>query len=352
VRIGVASDGVNNTLTYRANDGEPFRPIITTDFRTSVTPQFFDFGSNVFYATSNRGRDKTALVRIDPARPAEEALVWAHPKVDLDGAAFSRKRKVLTLAAYDVDKPGRHYFDPATRQLFERIESKVPGYEINLQSATLDEDKFIVAAVSDRSQGTRYIYDAKADTLTKLGDISPWLNPAHMAPVRPVSYKARDGLEIPGYLTLPVGRPAKEPAVHRQPARRPVVPRPLGLQSRGAVPRQPRLLRAADELPRLDRLRPPVLGGELQAMGPRDAGRRHRRCAVARRAGHRRPQAAGHLWRQLRRLRHAVGHHEDPGPVRRSRQLRGRQQPVHLHEHDPAVLGAVQEADVRDGRQP
>jgi dipeptidyl aminopeptidase/acylaminoacyl peptidase len=209
VRMGVASDGVNNTLTYRANDGEPFRPIITTDFRTAVTPQFFDFGSNVFYATSNRGRDKAALVRIDPAKPGEETLVWSHPKVDLDGAAFSRKRKVLTLAAYDVDKPGRHYFDAVTRQLFERIEAKLPGYEINLQSATLDEDKFIVAAISDRSQGSRHIYDAKADTLTKLGDISPWLNPAHMAPVRPVTYKARDGLEIPGYLTLPVGRPAK-----------------------------------------------------------------------------------------------------------------------------------------------
>jgi dipeptidyl aminopeptidase/acylaminoacyl peptidase len=209
VRIGVASDGVNNTLTYRASESEPFRPIITTDFRTSVNPQFFDFASNAFYATSNRGRDKSALVRIDPARPGDETVIFEHPKVDLDGAAFSRKRKVMTLAAYDVDKPGRHYFDAQTRQLYERIESKLPGDVINFQSATLDEEKYIVAAANDRSQGSRYIYDVKADTLTKLGDISPWLEPEHMASVKPITYRSRDGLEIPGYLTLPVGRAAR-----------------------------------------------------------------------------------------------------------------------------------------------
>jgi dipeptidyl aminopeptidase/acylaminoacyl peptidase len=209
VRMGVVSDGVNNTLIYRNAESEPFKPIITTDFRTSVGPQFFDFDNKTIYATSNRGRDKAALVRIDPAAPGSETLVFENPKVDLSGAAFSRKRKVMTLAAYNEDKPGRHYFDATTRQLFERIEAKLPGYEINLQSATLDEDKFIVAASNDRSQGSRHIYDAKSDTLTRLGDITPWLNPAHMAPVKPITYRARDGLEIPGYLTLPVGKPAR-----------------------------------------------------------------------------------------------------------------------------------------------
>jgi len=209
VRIGVASDGVNNTLIYRADEREPFKPIITTDFKTSVGPQFFDADNKTVYAISNRGRDKSALVAIDPATPAEETLIFEHPKVDLFSASFSRKRKLMTQADYQVDKAERHYFDAQTRTLYGRIEAKLPGYEIGLQSATLDEDKFIVAAANDRSQGSRYIYDAKADTLSKLGDITPWLNPAHMAPMKPISFKARDGLEIPGYLTLPVGKPAK-----------------------------------------------------------------------------------------------------------------------------------------------
>ena len=54
-------------------------------------------------------------------------------------------------------------------------------------------------------------------------------------------------------------------------------PATLGLQSRGAVPREPRLRGAADELPRFDRLRAQVLGSLLQAVGRHDAGRHHRR---------------------------------------------------------------------------
>lgn len=209
VRMGVASDGVNNTLLYRARESEPFKPLLTTDFRTQVNPQFFDAANTKFYAVSNRGRDKSALVLIDPAKPNAEALIYAHPQVDLDGAAWSRVRQTLALAAYNVDKPGRHYFDAQTRQMFERLEKQLPGYTLALQSATLAEDKYIVAAANDRTQGARYLYDAKADSLTMLGEISPWLKPAQMATVQPIRYTARDGLEIPGYLTLPVGRAAK-----------------------------------------------------------------------------------------------------------------------------------------------
>lgn len=209
VRMGVASDGVNNTLLYRASEAEPFKALLTTDFRTQVNPQFFDAANAKFYAISNRGRDKAALVLIDPAQPDAETLIYAHPQVDLDGAAWSRVRQTLVLAAYNVDKPGRHTFDAETQRMFERLEQKLPGQSLMLQSATLAEDKVIVAAFNDRTQGARYLYDVKADSLSLLGEISPWLKPVQMAAMQPIRYTARDGLQIPGYLTLPVGRPAK-----------------------------------------------------------------------------------------------------------------------------------------------
>jgi dipeptidyl aminopeptidase/acylaminoacyl peptidase len=209
VRMAVASDGVNNTVLYREREDLPFQPLLSTDFRTSVNPQFFDAKNQRFYAISNRGRDKAALVLIDPAAPGVEHVVWTHPQVDLDGAAWSRARQTLAMVAFNVDKPGRHAFDPETKRMFDRLEARLPGHTLVLQSATLAEDKFVVAAFNDRTRGARHLYDAKADTLTLLGEISPWLDPAQMAPMKPIKYVARDGLEIPGYLTLPVGRPAK-----------------------------------------------------------------------------------------------------------------------------------------------
>lgn len=208
VRMAIASDGVNNALLYRDKEDEAFKPIITTDFRTSVSPVLFDFDNKKFYAASNRGRDKAALVLIDPAKPAAEAeqMVYAHPEVDVAGASYSRLRKVLTTANYVTDKPGEHFFDADTRQLMERLRAKLPGYEVNLQSATDDEQRFIVAAYNDRTQGARYVYDRKSDALVKMGDIAPWLPEARMARMQPISYKSRDGLTINGYLTLPAGK--------------------------------------------------------------------------------------------------------------------------------------------------
>ena len=99
LRAAVASDGLNTTLLYRDDEAAEFRPLITTDYRTSVHPAFFTFDDKKLYAQSNRGRDKLALVVIDPARPDVEEEIYAPQEVDLDAAAYSRKRRVLTLAS-------------------------------------------------------------------------------------------------------------------------------------------------------------------------------------------------------------------------------------------------------------
>ncbi|CAJ49646.1 alpha/beta hydrolase family protein [Bordetella avium] len=209
VRAAIVSDGLNTTLLYRDDEASPFRPLITTDYRTSVSPAFFTFDDKKLYALSNRGRDRQALVVIDPAQPDVEEKIFEADTVDLDGAGFSRKRKVLTLAAYQTDKPQHRFFDEDTRKLFDDLQGHLPGYEVSVQSWNLDEDRFIVAAYNDRTPGARYLYDARKDTLHKLADINPSLPEADMATVQPIQYTARDGLTIHGYLTLPKGRDPK-----------------------------------------------------------------------------------------------------------------------------------------------
>ncbi|OZI35790.1 S9 family peptidase [Bordetella genomosp. 1] len=209
VRAAVTSDGLNTTLLYRDDEAAPFRPLVTTDYRSSVSPVFFTFDDRKMYALSNRGRDKLALVVLDPAKPEAEELVYEPTEVDLDGAGYSRKRRVLTMAAYQTDKPQYKFFDDATQALYAKLKQHLPGYDLSLQGWNRDEDTFIVAAYNDRTPGSRYLYSARTDTLTKLADINPSLPEADMAPVKPVSYTSRDGLTIHGYLTLPVGREAR-----------------------------------------------------------------------------------------------------------------------------------------------
>jgi len=206
VRAAVRSDGLNTVLLYRSNERRAFKPLITTDYRTEVDIAAFSADNQRFYAISNRGRDKKALVIINPAQPDVEELVFEHPDVDVAGLNWSRLRKKVTDLSFVTDKSQRHYFDAVTQQRYRRIEAKVPGRQVHLQSGTRDEDKFIVAASNDRTPGTRYIFDVKTDSLTKLADINPKIAEQDMAPMQPVSYQSRDGLTLHGYLTLPPGR--------------------------------------------------------------------------------------------------------------------------------------------------
>ncbi len=211
LRAGVVTDGVNSSIVYRDTEADPFRTIVTTDFRESVDPLFFTFDDQRLYVNSNRGRDKKAIFEFDPKTAKEGRLIYENPTVDAYGLEFSRKRHVLTevvVRRLEDRAQGRRPGDaPRSTRTSQK---QLPGYEITLQSATKDETRFIVAASSDRTQGARYVYDAPKKSLTKLGDIQPWLPMSDMAPMKPITYRARDGLTINGYLTLPVGRPAKD----------------------------------------------------------------------------------------------------------------------------------------------
>jgi dipeptidyl aminopeptidase/acylaminoacyl peptidase len=214
VRAAVQTDGVNTELLTRASPDEPFKKVLSTNFRESVSPLFFTFDNKELYASSNLGRDKAAIVRLDPATGQEIEVLFEHPEVDTGRLLASDKRKVITAAAFTRDKQEYHFFDDWRRELQEKLEKKLPGTEVALSSMSRDEDKFIVIAHSDRSRGTFYYYDSNTDELRKLAEVSPWLDAEKLAPMEPVRIPARDGLELPGYLTLPPGvEPQDLPAV-------------------------------------------------------------------------------------------------------------------------------------------
>jgi dipeptidyl aminopeptidase/acylaminoacyl peptidase len=208
LRMATRSAGLQAIIQHRADETGDFKPIITVDYKTEVTPLFFTADNARFYAISNRGRDKKALVVIDPNRPEVEEVLYVHPDFDVGGANWSRALKKLTQVEWVGAKTDRKFFDDRYAKLYATLEAKLPGKEILLQARNKPEDKFIVAAYDDRSQGTRYLYDANAGTLAKLAELDKI--PAHqLSPMTPIRYRSRDGLTIHGYLTLPAGREPK-----------------------------------------------------------------------------------------------------------------------------------------------
>ena len=209
LRAAVTSDGVNSALLYRDDESQPFRTIVTTDFREAVDPFFFTFDNRRLYVNSNRGRDKKAIFEFDPKTGKEGRLIYENAQVDAWQLDYSRKRKVLTEVAYADWKTQHKALDPETAAIYADLAKQLAGYDVSLGAGTKDESRYIVAAYSDRSRGKTYIYDVKKKALTLVAESAPWLAEADMAPMKPITYKSRDGLTINGYLTLPVGRDAK-----------------------------------------------------------------------------------------------------------------------------------------------
>lgn len=204
-------DGTNSVIMYRNTEDEAFQEILTTDFRVNVSPLFFDFDNgNIAYASSNFGRDKNAIVKLNLITGEEVGEpIFVHDEVDVMDLNFSRKRKVLTSIVYTTDLRHRHFLDKETEALFTRLEKELPGYEVFITSQNKAEDKFMVRTYSDRSLGSYYFYDKTTDQLSKIVDVSPWIDEDDMSEMKPIKYKSRDGLTIWSYLTLPNGHEPK-----------------------------------------------------------------------------------------------------------------------------------------------
>jgi dipeptidyl aminopeptidase/acylaminoacyl peptidase len=209
IRAATTTDGVNTSLLYRKSESDPWKTILTTNFKEAFTPEFFTFDNQRLFGNSNRDRDKSAEVELDPETGKETKVIFEHPDVDVSSLSYSRKRKVLTEASYTTWRTEYHFFDAQSEQLFQDLKQKLPGLEVFIMSSNDDENVFVVRTISDRSLGAFYLYDAKSKELTKLADRAPWLKEDDLAEMKPIDYQARDGLTIHGYLTLPKGREAK-----------------------------------------------------------------------------------------------------------------------------------------------
>jgi dipeptidyl aminopeptidase/acylaminoacyl peptidase len=206
LRVAIAIvDGVNTQILYRDNEDQEFAPVLTTNFKESVSPSFFDFENKNVYATSNIGRDKSAVVLFDIKNGKELEVLYENDRYDVSNIFYSRKRKLITSASFVSWKRERYFFDDQTEQLFTRLNKELGEYELGITGVNDDENMYIVRTYSDRSLGAYYLYDNENYLLTKIHEVSPWIDENEMATVFPIEYEARDGLKIPGYLTLPLG---------------------------------------------------------------------------------------------------------------------------------------------------
>lgn len=208
-RLRVATaivDGVNTQILYRDTEDEPFKPVLTTNFRDVVSFMEFTPDNKEVYAATNLHRDKTILVRMNPATCEELEVLYENERYDIASISYSRKRKkLLSVYCTGHKEPVRHYFDAEEEQLRQRIKAHFPNQRYGIADTDKAEDNYLIYVGGDRTRGSYWHYNALTDGAKKIADLAPWIKSDEMNAMHPVCYTTRDGLQIEAYLTLPDG---------------------------------------------------------------------------------------------------------------------------------------------------
>jgi dipeptidyl aminopeptidase/acylaminoacyl peptidase len=206
VRTNMAGD--TEILTVTA-DG--FTQIYSCSVLESSGVIGFTPDNKLAYLITNRGDlNLMELQTIDPANGVTER-VESDPegRVDLGGVHISEIDYRILFTQYEDDRSRVYFRDTEFEQEYRWLQSKLPGREIAFGSRSEDESVWIVSAYSDTEPGETYVWDRKAKTLTLQYRIREELPREALSERKPYHFKSSDGLDIPAYLTLPKGLPAK-----------------------------------------------------------------------------------------------------------------------------------------------
>ena len=202
-------DGSNDLLRV---DEKELVPIYHTGPFEEFDPYAFDKDNKQFYIATNKGDDRNLkqLVLLDPVS-MKETFVEKDPenKVDFGNAAFSEVTRTLINTSYTDEKEKIYWKDKQFEADYKLIEKQLPGLLVNFTSSTADEHLWLLVAYSDMDPGAAYLFDRKTKKISFQYRPRPDIPVKSLAPMKAIKYKSSDGLEIPAYLVLPKGVPAK-----------------------------------------------------------------------------------------------------------------------------------------------
>ncbi len=220
VRAGTTTNLDNYQLWARADASQDFMLMAESDRFKEDGPRFAAFHqdpSKIYVTNLHDGR--RAVFEFDLDTRSIGKLVEANPQVDVSGIVNFGSNRVAVGVRYTDDRERIRYFDERMEaeygQLRDTIERDL-GREVGVTSVSesVDGRTQVIEVSSDRQPPVYYLYDRSVRRIQLLFAERPEVPADSLATTRRVTFRARDGLAIPAYLTLPHGvEPRALPAV-------------------------------------------------------------------------------------------------------------------------------------------
>ncbi|WP_315385608.1 prolyl oligopeptidase family serine peptidase [uncultured Stenotrophomonas sp.] len=209
---GAGADNVNK-LYYRDAIGDSWKLVNDeADTGRIETAMGFSEDAKTAYLRVQQADGPDAIVSWDPATGTRTPLL-RDPVVDPDRLIYRPGTRVPVGALYFGDTPRTRFFDEtsADARLYRSMEAAFGGDAVFISSSTRDGRHVLVEAWSGRNPGDFYIFDTVEKKAEHLISRSDWIDPEKSAKVQPFAFKARDGMQLHGYLTLPASAAGAKP---------------------------------------------------------------------------------------------------------------------------------------------
>jgi dipeptidyl aminopeptidase/acylaminoacyl peptidase len=196
-------------LLVRQDDRAAWRRALSWDGEDALSTYAHAFaGDNeTLYLTSSIGSD-TSQVRAFNVNTLEETVLAAEPDADAWDLLLHPQTHEPQAAAFARERKRWQVIDKGLEEDFRALSRLHPG-DFEIVGRDLRDSTWLVAYSQDKGPVVYYAYDHKSKEGRFLCATRSELMELTLAEMKPISYRARDGLTIHGYLTLPVGAPAK-----------------------------------------------------------------------------------------------------------------------------------------------
>jgi dipeptidyl aminopeptidase/acylaminoacyl peptidase len=169
-----------------------------------VNPLGFALDPNILYYSAYQN-DKRAIFTIN-LQTQQTTLVYADENYDVDGGLiYSRKTRDVIGIYHANSANGRIYWDAERNNFQQALNKALPDSDNYLVDFSDDENIYILYTENDYTPGAYYLGNRKNNSLDFIFEQYPGLNPEVLAEHELVTYTARDGTKIEGYLTRPLG---------------------------------------------------------------------------------------------------------------------------------------------------
>lgn len=216
VRLRSSIYGKRTVIEVRQSEASAWETLFDADRDEDfeVVPIGFSHDPNVLFVSQTNETGFDEIFEYDISRRTKGDKVLALSGVNVDGSETDRYTRAVTGFSHARDYWQTHYTDGQLKTVQALVDKDLPDTQNQILNYDRKRSLFVVFASGPKHPGTYYIYVKNQKQLIKVLDRNALpIDSGALGSMKRISYTARDGTQIPAYLTTPPQGEAPFPTV-------------------------------------------------------------------------------------------------------------------------------------------